>query len=68
VNLGSQEQAKGIEQVSRAVTNMNRVTQRTTGSAQDNASAGQQLTSHSETMRSVVRDLRTLVGQSSTQS
>ena len=64
VNLGSQEQAKGIEQVSRAVTNMHHVTQRTTASAQDNATAGQQLTSHSETMRSVVMDLKALVGDS----
>jgi len=62
VNLGSQEQAKGIEQVSKAVTNMHHVTQRTTASAQDNASAGQQLTSHSETMRTVVMDLQALVG------
>jgi len=64
VNLGSQEQAKGIEQVSKAVATMHQVTQRTTASAQDNAAAGRQLTSHSETMRSVVRNLRALVGDS----
>ena len=42
VNLGSKEQSHGIEQVARAVSQMEQVTQRTAANAEEGASAGEE--------------------------
>jgi methyl-accepting chemotaxis protein len=62
VNLGSQEQAHGMEQISRAVLQMEKVTQRTATNAQQSASAGTALDKHASTLRDLVREMREMVG------
>ena len=62
VNLGSQEQARGIEQISKAVAQMEQVTQRTAANAEESASAGEELSAQAEAMRGVVERLSGLVG------
>jgi len=61
VNLGSQEQARGIEQITKAITQMERVTQSTAASAEQSASAAEQLNAQSETMKDVVARLMAMV-------
>jgi len=61
VNLGSQEQARGIEQVSKAVAQMEQVTQKTAASAEESASASQELAAQAGTTRAIVNRLEELV-------
>ena len=46
VDLGSQQHARGIEQISCAVLQMEQVTQRTASGAEQSASAGAELDGH----------------------
>ena len=62
VNLGSQEQARGIEQIGNAITQMERVTQTTAASAEESAAASEELSAQSETLKSLVSELATMVG------
>lgn len=62
VNLGSQEQARGMEQISRAVLQMEKVTQRTAAGAEQSAAAGGQLEGHASDLRAVVHEMRAMVG------
>ena len=62
VNLGSQEQARGIEQISKAVTQMDQVTQSTAASAEESASASEELSAQAEALQHIVLQLRTMVG------
>lgn len=62
VNVASQEQSRGIEQVAKAVTQMENVTQRTAASAQESASASTQLTAQASAMKNVVERLSEMVG------
>jgi len=62
VNQGSQEQARGMEQISRAVLQMQEVTQSAAGNAQEGASAGKELNGHAEGLRTLVREMREMVG------
>ena len=62
INLGSEEQTRGIEQVSKAITEMERVTQQTAASAQAGAAAGTQLNTQSEALNHIVHRLTSLVG------
>ena len=62
VNLGSQEQARGMEQISRAVLQMEKVTQRTAAGAEESAAAGGQLDGHAGDLRALVHEMRTMVG------
>jgi methyl-accepting chemotaxis protein len=62
VNMGSQEQARGMEQISRAVMQMEQVTQRTAASAQESASAGTDLNGHANALRALVHEMRDMVG------
>ncbi|HWB86889.1 MAG TPA: methyl-accepting chemotaxis protein [Bryobacteraceae bacterium] len=62
VNLGSQEQARGMEQISRAILEMERVTQRNAAGAEESASAGTELSSHAAGLRSLVHEMREMVG------
>lgn len=61
VNLGSQEQARGMEQIARAVLQMEKVTQNTAASAEQSASAGLQLDSHAGVLRSLVAEMQAMV-------
>jgi methyl-accepting chemotaxis protein/methyl-accepting chemotaxis protein-1 (serine sensor receptor) len=62
VNLGSQEQTRGIEQISKAIAQMDRVTQATAASAEESASASEQMSAQAEALQSVAGELRALVG------
>jgi len=64
VHLGSQEQARGLEQVSKAIAQMEQLTQKTAASAEQGAAAGEELNAQSETLREVVSRLTALVGAS----
>ena len=62
VNLGSQEQARGIEQVAKAIVEMEKVTQKTAASAEESASAGEELNAQATQLMNLVGSLRELVG------
>ncbi len=61
VNLGSQEQARGIQQISKAITQMDQVTQGTAASAEQGASASEELSAQAEAMGQAVRKLSRMV-------
>jgi methyl-accepting chemotaxis protein/methyl-accepting chemotaxis protein-1 (serine sensor receptor) len=62
VNLGSQEQTRGMEQISRAIVQMEQVTQRTAAGAEQGASAGAELDGHASTLRDLVHEMHQMVG------
>jgi methyl-accepting chemotaxis protein len=62
VQLGSQEQARGIEQVAKTISQMESVTQQTAASAEESAAAGEELSAQANTLREVVDQLGALVG------
>jgi len=61
VNLGSQEQARGIDQISKAIAQMDQVTQGTAASAEEGASASEELSAQAEAMGHAVHKLAMLV-------
>jgi methyl-accepting chemotaxis protein/methyl-accepting chemotaxis protein-1 (serine sensor receptor) len=61
VNLGSQEQERGIEQIAKAIVQMEQVTQKNAANAEESASASEELSGQAETMRAVVGQLQALV-------
>jgi methyl-accepting chemotaxis protein len=61
VDTGSQEQARGIDQIAGAVAQMNQVTQKTAAVAEESASAGEELNAQSESLRALVATLSALV-------
>jgi methyl-accepting chemotaxis protein len=62
VNLGSQEQTRGMDQIARAVLQMQGVTQKNAASAEQSASAGTELNSHADSLRELVHEMRDMVG------
>jgi methyl-accepting chemotaxis protein/methyl-accepting chemotaxis protein-1 (serine sensor receptor) len=62
VNQGSQEQTRGIEEVARAIIQMQTVTQSTAAGAEESASAAEELNAQSEAVKDVVRRLTAMVG------
>jgi len=62
VNLGSQEQARGIEQIGKAIAQMNQVTQNTAASAEESAAEAKELSTQARAIDLVVLRLRSLVG------
>jgi methyl-accepting chemotaxis protein len=62
VNQGSQEQARGMDQISRAVAQMEQVTQKTAASAEESASSGTELNGYAGQLRNVVHEMRQMVG------
>jgi methyl-accepting chemotaxis protein/methyl-accepting chemotaxis protein-1 (serine sensor receptor) len=62
VRVGSEEQARGVEQIAKAMTQMEQVTQTSATSAQQAASAGESMTGQAKAMRYVATDLEELVG------
>jgi methyl-accepting chemotaxis protein len=61
VNLGSQEQARGIDQISKAIVQMEQVTQGAAASAEQGASASEQLSAQAEAMHHAVSKLTQMV-------
>lgn len=66
VSLGSQEQSKGIDQIGRAIGQIEQVTQTTAANAEESSAAAQQLTAQSEAFKDVVGLLQALVGGADT--
>jgi methyl-accepting chemotaxis protein len=62
VNLGSQEQSRGIQQISNAIAQMDRVTQANAASAEQSASASQQMSAQAEALQNIAQGLRIMVG------
>jgi methyl-accepting chemotaxis protein/methyl-accepting chemotaxis protein-1 (serine sensor receptor) len=62
VHLGSQEQARGIEQIAKAIGQMEQVTQKTAANAEESASAAEELNAQSDAMRDIVERLTAMVG------
>ncbi len=62
VHVGSQEQARGIEQIAKAVTQMQGVTQSTAANAEESASAGEMMSQQAAVLSKTVTRLRELVG------
>jgi methyl-accepting chemotaxis protein/methyl-accepting chemotaxis protein-1 (serine sensor receptor) len=62
VQNGSQEQARATEQIGKALTQMQAITERTAANAQQGAEVGERLNSESQTLEEAVRRLESLVG------
>ena len=68
MNLGSQEQAKGIAQIARAVAQMEQLTQTTAANSEESAAAAEELTAQSEALKDIVTRLTAMVGGSGGQA
>lgn len=66
VYIGSQEQARGIDQVAKAVLQMQETTQRTAATAEESATAGDELKNYAHELSDVVGRMRELVGTGAT--
>jgi methyl-accepting chemotaxis protein len=62
VNIGSQEQSKGIEEIARSLTEMDKVTQGTAAAAEESASASQEMSAQAQSLAHIVEELRTMAG------
>jgi methyl-accepting chemotaxis protein/methyl-accepting chemotaxis protein-1 (serine sensor receptor) len=62
VNLGSQEQARGIEQIGKAIAQMEQVTQKTAANAEESAAAAEEMNAQSETLKNILDRLTAMVG------
>lgn len=61
LSLSSERQAHGMDEIARAVSQMEQVTQRTAANAEEGAAAGEELSAQSQSVRSVVGRLQVLV-------
>jgi methyl-accepting chemotaxis protein len=61
VNLGSREQARGIEQVLKAIQQMEQVTQGSAANSEENAAASEELAAQAESMDNIAHQLRAVV-------
>ena len=61
VKLGSEEQERDIEQVAKAIMQMQKVTQLTASNAEESASASEELSAQSETLEAIVVRLESMV-------
>jgi methyl-accepting chemotaxis protein len=64
VSLGSAEQSRGIDQIGRAIVQMEQVTQTNAASAEESAAAAEELSAQSETLKDVIGRLHEMVGGS----
>lgn len=64
VAAASNEQAQGIDQISKAVAEMDKVVQQNAANAEESAAASEQLNAQAEQMKSYVRDLVEVIGGS----
>ena len=64
IAAATREQAEGIRQVNRAVTEMDRVTQNNAANAEESASAAEEMSAQAASMNGVVVDLAVMVGLS----
>ncbi len=62
VNIGSQEQAKGIEEIARSLSSMDKVTQGNAAAAEECASASEQMSAQAQALTQIVEELRAMAG------
>jgi len=62
VSIGSQEQTRGVEQIAKAIVQMEQVTQSSAANAEECASAAEELSAQSETLKDIVERLTAMVG------
>jgi methyl-accepting chemotaxis protein len=63
IDVGSQEQARGIEQISMAVGQMEKVTQRNAANAEESAAASEELAAQARNLYDTVERLRRIAGE-----
>ncbi|KIX14994.1 methyl-accepting chemotaxis protein [Dethiosulfatarculus sandiegensis] len=61
ISAASQEQAQGIDQVNRATTEMDKVTQQNSSGAEESAAAAEQMRSQADDLKMLILDLENLV-------
>ena len=64
IAAASREQAQGIEQVTKAISEMDRVVQQNAANAEESASASEQMNAQAEQMKKFVQELMSVVGGS----
>ncbi len=64
IAVASNEQAQGIEQVNKAVADMDKVTQQNAANAEESASASEEMSAQAKQMKGMVNELTALVGGS----
>ncbi len=64
IAAASQEQAQGIDQINRAVVEMDKVTQHTAANAEESASASEEMNAQAEQMKQIAYILVNIVGKS----
>jgi methyl-accepting chemotaxis protein len=64
IAAASQEQARGVDQVNTAVSQMDKVTQQNAANAEESASASEELSAQAASMKEIVSELVVLVGGS----
>jgi len=62
IKAASEEQAQGIEQINRAITEMEKVVQQNSANAEESAAASEELRAQAETMKGFVGQLASVVG------
>jgi methyl-accepting chemotaxis protein/methyl-accepting chemotaxis protein-1 (serine sensor receptor) len=62
VNISSEEQTRGLDQIAKAISQMEQVTQTTAANAEESAAAAEELNAQSESLRDVVGRLNAMVG------
>jgi methyl-accepting chemotaxis protein/methyl-accepting chemotaxis protein-1 (serine sensor receptor) len=62
INVGSQEQAKGIDHIMQSIAEIEQVTQHTAAGAQESAAAAQELSAQSNIMKDVIHRINSMVG------
>ena len=62
ISAASHEQAQGIDQISRAVSEMDKVVQQNASGAEESASASEEMSAQAESMKDMVGELVTMVG------
>jgi methyl-accepting chemotaxis protein len=65
ISAASQEQSQGIDQINKAVAEMDKVTQATAATAEESASASEEMNAQAEQMKQVSRTLVNIIGGSS---
>lgn len=61
INRASQEQLKGINQITQAISQTNSIVQQTASSSEENAAAGEELMSQAETLNNIVENLNIII-------
>jgi methyl-accepting chemotaxis protein len=64
IATASHEQSQGIEQINKAVAEIDSVTQSTASTAEETASAAEEMRAQAQTLETAVRDLQNIIGGS----